>query len=193
MDWLDWEPILKKQAVSAMEKAPNVSEAHKLDHLERVWSRCLKLGMKLNADLEVLVAAAFLHDLGRHYGLDVHGEKSALLARPILEKIKFPKEKTKKVLDCISLHDHNTPKGKRKLVEAQILYDADKLDAFGAVGVVRWVIYYYARGESVEGILSRLEDRYRGLHLKESKEIAEESYLYAVGFFKKLREDLKVE
>jgi len=193
VDWLDWEPVLKKEAASAMEKAPSVSEAHKLDHLERVWSRCLKLGMKLNADLNVLIAAAFLHDLGRHYNLDVHGEKSAMLARPILEKIKFPKEKIGKILDCIRFHDHSTPKSKRELIEAQILYDSDKLDAFGAAGVARWITYYYAKGEGIDWILGRLEKRYLGLHLKESKELAEESYRYAVSFFKKLREDLKAE
>lgn len=193
VDWLEWEPILKREAESEMQKSPEVSKAHGLDHAERVWGCCLKLGMKLNADLEVLVAAAFLHDLGRHHGLEVHGEKSAELAMPVLKKIGFPAGKTERVLDAIRLHDHNVSPKLRDSIESQILYDSDKLDAFGAVGVARWITYYYARGKSIEWIVTSMEKRYRDLHLNETKELAAESYEYAVGFFKKLREDLKVE
>lgn len=193
MDWFEWEPILKKEAVAEMEKAPEVSKAHGLDHLERVWSRCLKLGLKLNADLEILVAAAYLHDLGRHHNLEVHGGKSSELAEPILERINFPKEKTKKTLEAIILHDHNVPPERRKTIEAQILYDSDKLDAFGAIGAARWVAYYYLKGKSVEWIIKNLENRYEHLHLKESRDLARESYEYTINFFKKLREDLKPE
>jgi len=169
MDWFDWEPVLKKVVVEEMRKAPEVSKEHGLDHVERVWSGCLKLGMKLNADLEVLVAAAYLHDLGRHYGLDLHGEKSAQLGEPILLRIKFPKEKIKKVLDAISLHDHQVKPEKRRLIETQILYDADKLDAFGAIGVERWVLHRHSMGYSIEEVLSRIQQRYDGLHLRETK------------------------
>lgn len=193
MDWLDWEPILKKVVVEEIGKAPEVSKAHGLDHLERVWRRCLKVGMKVNADLEVLVAAAYLHDLGRHYGLDVHGQKSAELAEPVLEKINFPEGKRGNVLESIRLHDHYTPKGERSLLEAQILYDADKLDAFGPIGVTRWITYYYARGESIDWMLDSMKKRYGDLHLDESRVIGKKNYEYTINFFKKLREDLKVE
>lgn len=193
MDWFDWEPLLKRELTAEMRKAPGLSKAHGLDHIERVWGRCLKLGLMLKADLEVLVAAAFLHDLGRYYGLDVHGGKSAELAEPILKKIGFPAGKTEAVLDAVRLHDHSVNPKLRKSIEAQILYDADKLDAFGAVGVTRFLLQYYAKGKTIEWILEGIERRYQNLHLKESKELAAENYEYAIGFFKKLREDLKVE
>ena len=193
MDWLGWEPILKKELVAGMERAPDVSKAHGLDHIVRVWSRCLKLGIKLDADLEVLLAATYLHDLGRHYGLDIHGEKSAMLAGQILERINFPEKKVKKALDVIRLHDHHTPAGKRTQIEEQILYDADKLDSFGAVGVARFITYYYLREKSIEMIIEQVEKRYKDLHFKESRELAQESYQYTIDFFKKLRGDLRVE
>jgi len=193
MDWLEWEPILKKEATALMEKAPDISIPHGLSHLERVWNRCLKLGMRLDGDLEILVAAAYLHDLGRHHGLEVHGAKSAEMAKPVLEKIKFPREKREKVLEAIRLHEQTAPKEHRNFIEAQILYDSDKLDAFGAIGVERWILHKNRRGYSIEEVLERLEKRYLGLHLKESRELANESYAYTAGFFKKLREDLKAE
>jgi uncharacterized protein len=191
VDWLDWEPLLEKELMAEMERAPDLSKVHGLDHVERVWSRCLKLGLKLNADLEVLVAAAFLHDLGRHHGLEVHGNKSAELAKPVLEKIGFPAGKVKRVLDAIRLHDHSISPKLRDNIESQVLCDADKLDAFGAVGVTRWLLYYYAKGKSVEWIIGNMQKRYQDLHLKETKELAAESFEYAVSFFKRLREDLK--
>jgi HD superfamily phosphodiesterase len=193
MDWLDWEPILRKEAAIEMKKAPSISPVHGMDHLERVRDRCVKMGVKLDTDLEVLMAAAYLHDLGRHYNLEVHGMKSARLAKPILKKIGFPKEKISQVLEVITLHDHNVDPRRRKTIEAQILYDADKLDAFGAIGAARWVMHGYARGKSIPWIVEKIKKRYAGLHLAESKELAREPYQYTIDFFRKLSEDVKTD
>ena len=197
MDWLDWEPILKKEAFELMQKSPGISRAHGLDHVERVWDRCLKLGMKLNADLEVLAAAAFLHDFGRHHGLaEIHGWKSAELAKPLLERIKFPKDKIEAVLHAIGKHDEEIASSERDTIESKVLYDADKMDVFGPVGVTRFVLHRFSNGinlEKIPEILSSIEKRFKGLYFKESREMVAEGYEYVVDFFKRLQEDLKVE
>ena len=86
--------MLEKELAVEMQKAPSPSEVHAKDHILRVLRRCIRLGEKLDADLEVLVTAVYLHDLGRHYIDDkAHGALSAQKAEPVLERINFPQEK----------------------------------------------------------------------------------------------------
>ena len=63
--WTNWIPVLEKELLDEMEKAPAVSEVHALDHILRVRERCERLGKELDADPEILVAAVYLHDLGQ--------------------------------------------------------------------------------------------------------------------------------
>ncbi len=186
MDADEWFELLIQRAEVEMALAPLVSVAHGVDHLQRVWDRSKMLSTKLGGDLETLAAAVALHDLGRHYGLEVHGEKSALLAEPLLLEEDFPKSKIPQVLESIILHDTNINNSKRKTTESRILYDADKLDSFGVIGVVRHIVFYYERGTEVEQILDSIENRWNGLHFDETREIAKADYVYLVSFFKKL-------
>lgn len=81
--WRDWIPVLEKEPAEEMQKAPSPSEVHAHDHILRVLKRCIRLGEKLDADMEVLVTAVYLHDLGRHYIADqVRGALSAQKAEP---------------------------------------------------------------------------------------------------------------
>ncbi|MFH1403573.1 MAG: HD domain-containing protein [Candidatus Altiarchaeota archaeon] len=178
--------LLLEKAETESAKAEHISPAHGADHLQRVWNRCMTLSEKLGGDLEVLAAAAALHDLGRHYGLEVHGEKSAELAAPILSKTGFPREKTLLVLDAIRFHDVTTPPGSRKSMESRILYDADKLDSFGVLGVIRHIVFYYQKGAGVDYILDTLSKRWVNLHFEQTREMGREDYEYVLDFFKKL-------
>ena len=104
--WQQWIPVLENELAVEMRKAPSPSEVHARDHVLRVLRRCIRLGEKLDADMEVLVAAVYLHDLGRHYIADkVHGALSAQKAEPVLERIHFPQEKRDAVLHAIRVHD----------------------------------------------------------------------------------------
>ncbi len=193
MSWEKWHSVFLKEMEAQLEIAQNVSSVHKRDHIERVWITSRKICEKLGGDLEVMAAAVMLHDLGRHQGLEIHGEKSAELAKPILEKHNFPKEKIPKVLEAIAQHDYTFPAEKRKLLESKILYDADKIDAFGVVGVYRHVLFLEDGRIKIEEVLDLLEKRWDGLSLPESKEIAKDDYEYIVNFFKKLLVELGVE
>jgi HD superfamily phosphodiesterase len=178
--------LLLDKAEVEFVNAPHISGIHGSDHLQRVWERCKKLSEKLGGDLEVLAAAAALHDLGRHHGLEVHGEKSAELAEPILMETGFPPEKKNTVLEAIRLHDITTPADKRATTEAMILYDADKLDSFGVMGVVRYVVFYFQKGAGVDYILDTLKKRWDGLHFNETRELSRTDYEYIVDFFRRL-------
>lgn len=115
---------------------------HKMDHVKRVYNLCLSLSRDEDVDLEVLEAAALLHDIARDKEdsdpsakID-HAVLGAEMAYPILKDIGFGEEKIKHIQDCIISHRYRTA-NKPQTLEAKILFDADKLDALGAVGIAR--------------------------------------------------------
>jgi HD superfamily phosphohydrolase YqeK len=187
--WQEWIPLVRQAMLDESARAPFPSAVHAEDHIDRVWRRVFSLAEELHADLLVLVAAVFLHDLGRHHVSDTaHGALSAELAAPILERLDFPAEKRDAVLLAIRTHDVTWSDADRSTLEAKILYDADKLDTFGVVGVTRYVRRWYGV-ESIEFILADIDIRWEQLGLPQTRELARADYLYARDFFVRLRHD----
>ncbi len=113
---------------------------HNYLHISRVHQLAKHIAQKEKADLLIVETAALLHDIGRKYELRNpkinHADKSAKLAYPFLNKIKFPNEKIAPVLYAI--RNHRFTKGViPTTLEARVLQDADKLDALGAAGIMR--------------------------------------------------------
>jgi uncharacterized protein len=115
--------------------------SHDWDHTERVYRLCLRIGGKEKADLGVLKLAALLHDIGREAedrssGKVCHGRSGAALARKALERHGLDEATVRAVVHCIRAHRFRKGAVPRTL-EARVLFDADKLDSIGAVGVGR--------------------------------------------------------
>jgi len=114
---------------------------HDISHVDRVLKLALRLGESEGADLEIVWAAALLHDVARKEqdelgGMVCHAERGGELARDILKEMGISEESIKKVVHCVETHrfrKENIPES----VEAMVLYDADKLDAIGAIGILR--------------------------------------------------------
>jgi 5'-deoxynucleotidase YfbR-like HD superfamily hydrolase len=148
------------------------------------------LGEELNADLVVLVAAVYLHDLGRHYIDDkAHGSLSALKAQPVLERIRFPEQKRDKVLHAIRVHDVSASPEDRTTLESKILYDADKIDTLGVVGILRYIRHFY-RKNPIDYVLADIDARWKGLTLPETRTLALQDYRYIKDYFGQLKEEL---
>lgn len=120
--------------------------AHSMDHVMRVYNLSMHLAEGEAIDMDVLKAAALLHDIarGREDGDQTGNTDHALLgsemSAPILKKSGFSEEKIRHVQDCIIAHRYRT-ENKPKTLEAQILFDADKLDSLGAIGVARSFVW----------------------------------------------------
>ena len=119
---------------------------HDFDHVLRVLALAERIARAEGADLEVVRAAALLHDLGRAEeratGRD-HAQIAAERAREILAG--HPKEKVEAVVHAIAAHRFRTGPAPTT-PEARALFDADKLDAMGAVGIARAFAHAGARG-----------------------------------------------
>jgi HD superfamily phosphodiesterase len=186
-NWDKWLPILEKVVNKKVQEAnPENREGHGLDHMQRVWNTCLQIGNQLKADLEILVAAAYLHDLGILQKLSPeHGALSAELAEPVLDRIQFPMVKRAKTLHAIRVHDITFSPKDRNTLESQILYDADKSESFGVIGILRYILILYKR-RSVDYILEDLEKRWNGLCLEETKAYLRSGYEYTRNYFQEL-------
>jgi len=136
----------KFQSIKAAVEKELSCSAHNMDHILRVYNLCLQLAKNEKVDLDVLKAAALLHDIARiredndPSGKTDHAILSAQMAESILKKLKFPKDKIEHIQNCIIAHRYRTGR-KPKTKEAQILFDADKLDCLGATGIARSFIW----------------------------------------------------
>lgn len=187
--------------------ARNPLRSHGPDHHRRVCLYVLDLAKKLEkaksvkADKEVLIAASFLHDLAAFYPEKFKGdshEKDHILAEKILRKINFPKEKIKKVTEAIKNHGSDQKyKRKGEPIETAILRDADKIDAFGPLGVARIIMARTMNGDTLNNIVDdfytkgHLKRKWDSITINEAKTKHRKDYEYSLDFFAKLDKSLR--
>ena len=88
------------------------------------------LAEKLDADIEVVELAAWLHDIGSIiYGRENHHITGAKITQEKLRGLGYPQDKIEAVKHCILAH-RGSQGIKRETIEAQILTDADAMSAF---------------------------------------------------------------
>jgi len=187
---------------------------HGPDHTERVHNLALHIGRLMGARLDILSAAALLHDIGRSEemqskGKVCHAAKGAEMARDILTGLGFAKETQREIIHCIEAHRYRNDKAPESL-EAKILFDADKLDSIGAIGIGRAFLFagqvgarLHNRGVIVENTSSySVEDTaYREFLVKlckvkdkmltpEGKRLAEERHEFMELFFRRLDREI---
>ncbi|MDQ7096013.1 HD domain-containing protein [Desulfosporosinus sp. PR] len=141
--------------------------AHDLEHALRVREWCIKLAGAEGADVTVVELAALLHDIGRSGAVEkTHAESSAGLAVNILRKTGYSEEIIIKVKEAIIAHSREAGYEPETL-EAKILYDADKLDFVGAIGLGRLFTLGGVQGWPLIGETSCesfYQDKIRGYH-----------------------------
>jgi len=119
---------------------------HNFDHIMRVYNMAERLAKAEGADLEIVRAAALLHDSqgsdpGSASGRLEHHQTSAKFSAVVLSEKGWEQERIEAVQLCILAHRFRNPAEKPKTLEAKIIFDADKLDAIGAIGAARVLAY----------------------------------------------------
>ena len=169
--------------------------SHGFDHVLRVVKLAQLIGSSERADMDVLMPAAYLHDVARKYekfGMD-HAEVGARMARDFLEKIGYPKDKISQISHAIEVHRYKS-KGEPRTLEAIILKEADMLDAMGAIGVYRTVYHSCETGRSLEDTIRHLEEKILKLKnmmkTKTAAKIARKRHEFVESFLKNLKFEL---
>ncbi|MCD4673214.1 MAG: HD domain-containing protein [Anaerolineaceae bacterium] len=128
-----------------------VDAIHDFSHIERVYRMAERLARSEGADLEIVHAAALLHDSrGTMPGSGERAEHhiaSAVFAGEVLAEEGWPQERIAAVQHCIRAHRFRDKRERPETIEARVLFDADKLDVLGAVGVMRTIGYAVLAGQ----------------------------------------------
>jgi uncharacterized protein len=129
----------------AREWYQNTDSVHNFEHIERVYRLAIYLADCEGANARIVGAAALFHDVegSDPTSLDrkEHHQYSARFARQILEKEGWQEEEILAVQHCIRAHRFRDDREPPRTIEAKVLFDADKLDAIGAVGVARAIAH----------------------------------------------------
>lgn len=205
-DSLSEDPVAFIQR-TAKQYFNNAKGSHAWDHTIRVIRLCEHIGPIEKADMTVLLIAASLHDIGRHLqdqsnGQICHAEQGAELSREIIRDLPLSNEQKSNIIHSIQTHRYrgeNIP----ETTEAKVLFDADKLDAIGAVGIARAYLFAGELGARLHNPdnniqntkpYSRDDTGYREFKLKlckikdriitqEGQRMAEKRHAFMVSFF----------
>lgn len=118
--------------------------AHDREHIYRVLYYVIDIAKDYEVDKDVLIGAALLHDIGReaqfrNHTID-HAVYGADLAYQYIIQLGWGVEKAEHIKKCISTHRYRK-NAKPESMEAKILFDADKLDVSGTIGIARTLAY----------------------------------------------------
>lgn len=140
MNWNEWEP---RFVAFLNEQLATADAAHSLDHIRRVVTNARWLAGEEQADLRIVIPAAWLHDCVtvpknsplRRQASTLAGETAAAF----LAQSGYPEAFIDDIAHAIAAHSFSaniTP----RTIEAQVVQDADRLDSIGAIGIARCLL-----------------------------------------------------
>lgn len=120
----------------------NGDPGHDFAHVQRVMRAAERIAVAVGADLSVVMPAALLHDVinvpKNHPDRAAASAKAAAEARGILTRAGYGEAEIDRIAVVITEHSYSLGKAP-SCIESAVLQDADRLDALGAVGVMRTV------------------------------------------------------
>lgn len=150
--------------------------AHSYAHVKRVFNIAVLLATKEGANLELVKIGSLMHDLGRVIG-SPHNETGAKLTREILKEMKYPSENSEKIAKIVLNHEIGAMP---ESLEEMIVWDADKLDLLGAVGIAR--VFHWAGAtketfeKAVKYCFENMEPICDSMKTQTAKKMAEHEY-----------------
>ena len=204
--------LIEKYMLSCMEDS-----AHDKEHIYRVLYNALEIAKAEDeVNYDVLITACLLHDIGRKEQFEnpsvchamVGGEKAFCF----LMENGFDEEFSRKVKHCIQTHRFRKSM-QPKSVEAKILFDADKLDVTGALGIARTLMYKGNVAEPIYNVLPggeisdgtqdtapsffheykfKLEKLYDKFYTARGAQLAQERRKIAVAFYESLYQEVSI-
>lgn len=206
-NYLLWENYM----LSCMEDS-----AHDREHIYRVLYTALDIARtEQNVDYDVLVCACLLHDVGRKEQYEnpavCHARVGADKAYAFLMEKHFTEEFAERVSKCIRAHRFRRD-CQPESIEEKILFDADKIDAAGTIGIARTLLYKGQVSQPLYSLTSdgqvsdgtddsqesffqeykyKLEGIYDSFYTARGKEIAKSRQTSAVNFYRSMLQEVR--
>jgi uncharacterized protein len=135
--------IIERTVIYVKQELAGAESGHDWWHIYRVWKLAERIAKEEKADVFVVILGALLHDIADakfHDGDETVGPR---IAEKFLRSQNLPEEIIGKILNIIRFvsfkNSDETPADNS--LELQIIQDADRLDALGAIGIARAFSY----------------------------------------------------
>lgn len=140
---IDFNYIIEKTTEFVKETLAGAEAGHDWFHIERVYKTALAINAKEHGDLLTVALAALLHDIADSKFNNGDEEIGPRLAGEFMESLNLPAELILHVQQIIKNLSYKASLGKIDFssIELDIVQDADRLDAIGAIGIARAFTY----------------------------------------------------
>ena len=163
------------------------SDGHGFDHSMRVYRNAMMIAEAVPAaDRTIVALGALLHDADDHKLFQTEDNANA---RHFLEAEGINTETTDRIVEAINSVSFSRNGDRRpESIEGQIIQDADRLDAIGAIGIARTFAFGGKHKRSLESSVEHfheklllLKDR---MNTDKAKELAEDRHAFMEAFLK---------
>ncbi len=208
--------IIEAATAYAQKRMSRLHSSHGWDHVERVVRLAEKIAAaEQAADIFIVKTAAILHDIARldevdSTGKSCHAEHGSRMAHEFLLSLGLDPARADLIRQCILCHRYRNDHVPSS-IEAKILYDADKLDSIGAVGIGRAFLFsgevgarlhnpdidinlteaYGKEDTAFREYMVKLRFIHERMLTAEGKRMAEERHQFMVAFFERLQSEVK--
>jgi len=215
---LDTPNIIEKIKNIVKQKLENAEAGHDWLHIERVYNMAVIISTtEQNVDMQVVEYASLLHDIADAKFYDGDETIGPKMAREILEQFGVPEYQ---IIHTVKIIENMSFKGGHAFSdfgskELDIVRDADRLDAIGAIGIARAFTYGGFKGRKLYDFdihpdLNMSRDAYKNnngptinhfyekllllkdkMNTKEGRKLAESRHAYMEEFLKQFLSDVK--
>jgi len=161
------------------------SDGHDFDHTMRVYHTAMKIAdSEPHCNRQLVALAALLHDADDYKLFET---KNNANARAFLDSQSI--DEATAVQICMAINSVSFSKNRGRcpeLLEGQIVQDADRLDAIGAIGIARTFAYGGKHGRTLDSSIDHFHEKLLLLkammHTEKAKEMAEERHAFMESF-----------
>lgn len=135
--------VIDSTILFVKQKLENAEAGHDWFHIERVYKNALLIAQHEDCDIEIVKFGALLHDIADSKFNDGDETVGPRIAREFLVGQNVEKEKIEHVVNIIENISFKGGNFEKKFtsIELEIVQDADRLDAIGAIGIARTFNY----------------------------------------------------
>lgn len=136
-------PIIDKTCQFVEQKLAGDGSGHDWWHIYRVWNLAKNIAAQEKANLRIVELSALLHDIADWKFHDGDDSKGPQMAEQFLKENQIEREVIDSVVEIVATISYKgagvaTP---MKTLEGEVVQDADRLDAIGAMGIARTFAY----------------------------------------------------
>lgn len=168
---------------------------HGWSHVERVLKYGKLVNKERQGDWSIIKSAILLHDIGHRVNPQNHNEISAQMAEKFLIAKGLDPQMISNITHCIQVHSRQYSELKPECTEAQVVFDADGMDLFGAIGLMRALLTCALRNEEFDCILKKLNWRLEqrpNFFSKAARQFVDENSPIIESYFRTLREQIEL-